>query len=187
VSTKRGNKVSKESVLCGSDLIGVEGKTIIGSGCIIRGDFHKVTIGQYCILQPNCVLRPPDQRIKGGSTFIPLSVGDHVVVGEGSVVQAAQIGSFVQIGNNCVIGKRSVISSCCMVLDNTVLGPATVMPPFSIYGGSPGVEVGRLNQSWQHEIVHYTKTYYKHFQPLQDTNNNEPSLQSNDSITMAKS
>lgn len=32
-----------------------------------------------------------------------MKIGDHVTIGEGSIVQAAVIGSFVQIGKNCVI------------------------------------------------------------------------------------
>lgn len=35
--------------------------------------------------------------------FFPLHMGDHVFVGENSVVNAAAVGSFVYIGNNVVI------------------------------------------------------------------------------------
>lgn len=36
-------------------------------------------------------------------TFFPLHLGDHVFVGEDSVVSAALVGSFVYIGKNVVI------------------------------------------------------------------------------------
>jgi acetyltransferase-like isoleucine patch superfamily enzyme len=35
--------------------------------------------------------------------FFPLHIGDHVYIGEGSVVSAASIGSYVYIGKNAVI------------------------------------------------------------------------------------
>ena len=35
--------------------------------------------------------------------FFPLHIGDHVLIEEDSVVNAAQIGSYVHIGKNCVI------------------------------------------------------------------------------------
>ena len=38
IETASGNKVCKESVLCGSQNIILNGKTIIHANCIIRGD-----------------------------------------------------------------------------------------------------------------------------------------------------
>lgn len=35
--------------------------------------------------------------------FFPLNIGDHVFIGEGSILSAASIGSFVFIGKNVVI------------------------------------------------------------------------------------
>lgn len=35
-----------------------------------------------------------------------MKIGDHVIIGEGTIVQAATIGSFVSIGKNCVIVSR---------------------------------------------------------------------------------
>lgn len=41
--------------------------------------------------------------------FFPLHMGDHVFVGENSVVNAAAVGSFVYIGNNVVIVSNIVL------------------------------------------------------------------------------
>ena len=38
-----------------------------------------------------------------------MKIGDHVTIGEGSIVEAATIGSFVHIGKNCVIVSNSII------------------------------------------------------------------------------
>ena len=35
--------------------------------------------------------------------FFPLHIGDHVIIEEDSIINAAQIGSYVYIGKNCVI------------------------------------------------------------------------------------
>jgi dynactin 5 len=67
-----------------------------------------------------------------------MKIGDHVTIGEGSIVEAATIGSFVHIGKNCVIGRFAIIKDCCRIEDNTVIPPNTVVPSFSIYEGSPG-------------------------------------------------
>lgn len=40
--------------------------------------------------------------------FFPLHIGDHVIIEEGTVVNAAQVGSYVHIGKNCVIVSAAV-------------------------------------------------------------------------------
>lgn len=51
----------------------------------------------------------------------------------------------------------------CVIEDNTVLAPETVVPPFSRYGGSPGVQVGTLPEVQPDIMVDYTRSYYQHF------------------------
>ena len=36
-------------------------------------------------------------------------------------------------------GRRCVLKDCCAVADNAVLPPETVVPPFTLYSGSPGM------------------------------------------------
>jgi carbonic anhydrase/acetyltransferase-like protein (isoleucine patch superfamily) len=40
-------------------------------------------------------------------SYYPMKIGDHVHIGEDTVVEAASIGSHVMIGKNCVIVKCS--------------------------------------------------------------------------------
>jgi len=164
VVTKFGNKISKKSVLCGSSRICVRGKTIVEARSVIRGDLAVVNIGASCVIGEDAVVRSADQNYNGGVVYIPVVIGDYVIVEKGSIVQAANVGSHVHIGKNCVIGKRCVISNCCKILDNTVLPPGTVVPPFSAYGGVPGVLVDSLPESFEKLQKETCDTYYKHFQ-----------------------
>lgn len=43
------------------------------------------------------------QMVIGRVAFFPLHIGDHVIVEEDTIVNAAQVGSYVHIGKNCVI------------------------------------------------------------------------------------
>lgn len=61
-----GNKVSKQTVLCGSQNIVLNGKVIIQSDAIIRGDLANVRIGRYCIISKNAVIRPPFKKFSKG-------------------------------------------------------------------------------------------------------------------------
>nr|CAD7597217.1 unnamed protein product [Timema genevievae] len=160
-----GNKVSKQTVLCGSQNIVLGGKVIVQSDAIIRGDLANVRVGRHCIISKRAVIRPPFKKFSKGVAFFPLHMGDHVFIGEGSVVNAAVVGSYVNIGKDCVIGRRCVLKDCCMIEDNTVLPPETVVPPFTRYGGSPGVCVGDVPECMQDLMLDYTRNYYQHFLP----------------------
>lgn len=165
IETASGNKVSRQSVLCGSQNIVLNGKTVIMAECIIRGDLANVRIGRHCIISRQTVVRPPFKKFSKGVAFFPLHIGDHVVIEEGTVVNAAQVGSYVHIGKNCVIGRRSVLKDCCAIADNTVLPPETVVPPFTMYGGSPGMFLSELPECTQDLMVDITRNFYQHFVP----------------------
>lgn len=95
--------MSRQTVLCGSQNIVLNGKVIVQSGSIIRGDLANVRTGRYCVISKNAVIRPPYKQFSKGIAFFPMHIGDHVYIGEGAVVSAAVIGSFVYIGKNAII------------------------------------------------------------------------------------
>ncbi|VDD78240.1 unnamed protein product [Mesocestoides corti] len=165
VETASGNKVSRESVLCGSQNIVLSGMTIIMSKCIIRGDLANIRIGRRCVISERAVIRPPFKKFSKGVAFFPLHIGDHVFVGEDSVINAAQIGSYVHIGKNCVVSRRCVLKDACALLDNTVLAAETIVPPFSVFGGSPGRVVAELPECTPELMTELTRSYYAHFLP----------------------
>merc|ERR1719199_2358381 len=109
IQTASGNKVSRQSVLCGSQNISLAGKSIVKPGVILRGDLQLLRIGKYVIIGENTVLRPSYKKYKGNFAFFPLTIGDYVTVGARSVISAAQIGSAVDIGEDTVISKRCII------------------------------------------------------------------------------
>eukprot|EP00820_Chromera_velia_P019961 Cvel_28668.t1-p1 / transcript=Cvel_28668.t1 / gene=Cvel_28668 / organism=Chromera_velia_CCMP2878 / gene_product=Dynactin subunit 5, putative / transcript_product=Dynactin subunit 5, putative / location=Cvel_scaffold3797:334-3049(-) / protein_length=175 / sequence_SO=supercontig / SO=protein_coding / is_pseudo=false len=150
ITTQSGNKVSRKSVLCGSQNIQLSGKSIIKPGVVLRGDLALLRIGKCVVIGENSVLRPPYKRYKGGFAYFPMTVGDYVMIGDNSVVSAALIGSFVDIGEDCIICKRCIIKDNAKILPGTVLAPDTVVPPFSVFGGAPGKCVGELPESIQY-------------------------------------
>ncbi|XP_014668820.1 PREDICTED: dynactin subunit 5-like [Priapulus caudatus] len=166
IETASGNKVSRQSVLCGSQNIVINGKSIVMSECIIRGDLANVRIGRQCIIGTRSVIRPPFKKFSKGVAFFPLHIGDNVFIEENCVINAAQIGSYVHIGKNCIIGRRCVLKDCCAIADNTVLPPETVVPPFTLFSGSPGHYVADMPECTQDLMVDVTKSFYQHFLPM---------------------
>nr|VZI48949.1 unnamed protein product [Spirometra erinaceieuropaei] len=165
VVTASGNKVSRKSILCGSQNIVLNGKTIIMSDCIIRGDLANIRIGRRCVISESAVVRPAFKKFSKGVAFFPLHIGDHVFIGEDSIINAAQIGSYVHIGKNCVVSRRCVLKDACALLDNTVLAAETVVPPFTVFGGSPGRVVAELPECTPDLMCDLTRSFYTHFLP----------------------
>jgi len=148
VETATGNKISRSSVLCGTQNIRIQGRSTVETGAVLRGDLAAVKLGKYCLVSSRCVLRPACKIVKHEAmVHFPMVVGDHVFIGEGSVVEATVIGSKVVVGRNCVIGKRCVVKDCVWIKDGTVLAPDTVVAPFSVYEGLPGKLVEELPPS----------------------------------------
>jgi dynactin-5 len=149
------------------------GKTVIQPEVMIRGDLVRTTsssssggggsgsapanttavaIGRYCFLSKAVLLRPPGRLYKGVFTYMPLRMGDHVFVGQSSVVNAASVGNHVSIGAGCVVGDFAIIKDYVKVLDGAVIPPFAVIPSFSIVAGQPGRVVGELPEGGHAEF-----------------------------------
>ena len=138
ITTSTGNKVSRDSVLCGPQNIHLHGRTIVKDKVVVRGDLATIRIGRNCIIMDGAVIRPPYKRYKGGFAFVPLHIGENVYIGKNSVIESSNIGTNVIIGEHCVIGPRCIIKDCTVIEDGTVLSPDTVIPPFVSFKGIPG-------------------------------------------------
>ncbi|EEA08157.1 uncharacterized protein CMU_011050 [Cryptosporidium muris RN66] len=161
IQTASGNIVCRKTILCGSQNIHLLGTCIIDQGVILRGDLAVIRIGQYVILEPNCIIRPSFKRFKEKYGSIPISIGDCVHIGENSIVMATSIGSNILIGDNCIIGHASIIKDNCIILPNTVISPDTVIPPFTEWSGNPGI---RLPESTSIKLQQDTIDYYTNYQ-----------------------
>ncbi|KAI8965197.1 trimeric LpxA-like protein [Daldinia sp. FL1419] len=185
IETDTGNKVSRKAILIGTQHIMLGGKTVIQAEAMIRGDLARtgqptsssgaapgsntaVAIGRYCYLSKGCCLRPPGRIYKGSFTFLPLRLGDHVFIGEGTVVQAATVGSHVYISQNVVVGEFAIIKDYVRVLENTVIPPNMVIPSFSIVAGQPARVIGEVPEGGHEafELRELYKTVGNNPQPL---------------------
>lgn len=164
IQTASGNKVSRHSVLCGSQNISLAGKSIVKPGVILRGDLQLLRIGKYVIIGENSVLRPSYKKYKGNFAFFPMTIGDNVTIGARTVVSAAQIGTCVDIGEDCVISKRCLVKENSKILSGTVLPPDTVVPPLTVFGGTPGRYLGDLPESTSKLQKEHAQMLYKRFQ-----------------------
>ena len=135
--------LSEQEVMIRGDLVRTAPSSSSSSGTA-PANSTAVAIGRYCFLSKGALLRPPGRLYKGVFTHMPLRLGDHVFVGPGTVVQAAQIGNHVHIGGKVVIGEFAIIKDYVKVLDGSVVPPNMVIPSFSIVAGQPARIIGEI-------------------------------------------
>ncbi|XP_075251469.1 dynactin subunit 5-like [Convolutriloba macropyga] len=166
IETASGNKVCRNSVLCGSQNIILNGKSIIHESCIIRGDLAGCRFGRNCVISERSVIRPPSKRSANKISFIPVQIGDCVYVEEDVILQATSVGSYVHIGKGSVIGKRAKLGDCSAILPGSYVPPDTVVPTFAIFGGSPARWVDDLPETQQYLMNEACREYYSNFKPV---------------------
>eukprot|EP00045_Choanoeca_perplexa_P015014 m.180982 g.180982 ORF g.180982 m.180982 type:complete len:185 (+) comp16868_c0_seq4:3241-3795(+) len=168
IETQSGNKVSKKSVLCGSQNIVLLGKTIVQQDCVIRGDLANIRVGRQCVFKTGAVLRPPWKLLPNRTpalNFLPMMVGDGTIIEEGALVGAAAVGSYVHVGKRAIVGPCCMLKDCCKIEDDAVVPPNTVVPSFAIFGGSPAKLVGYLPECARDIHREYARKSYSMFQP----------------------
>lgn len=63
-------------------------------------------------------------------------------------------------------GRRCVLKDCCKILDNTVLPPETVVPPFTVFSGCPGRLQPDTCMPWLMPFFAYVAFPFSFFRPV---------------------
>lgn len=91
--TSSGIKISRKSIIKGTEQINVSGRCIFFHDVILRGDLAKVSFGKYLVVHEKVVLKPsytygytketPTKRV---IKFLPLTISDYVEIESNSIV-----------------------------------------------------------------------------------------------------
>ncbi|MFC1824419.1 gamma carbonic anhydrase family protein [Thermodesulfobacteriota bacterium] len=106
-------------------------------GAVVRGDFHKITIGYESSLEDNCVVHVGSR---------PLIMGHHVIVGHGAVVHGHRLGNHILIGNNATVLDNAEIGDFCIIGAGSLITPDTKIPSHSMTTGVPAEIKGRVSE-----------------------------------------
>ncbi len=139
--------VSESAYVVGDVEVGANSS--IWPGAVIRGDSHKITIGENVNIQDNCVIHADSDA----------TYGDFVTLGHRVMCHARSVGTNTLIGNGAVvngdadIGEYSIVASGAVVLDRMVV------PPRSFVAGVPA-EVKRESSERHHQLARGTAEGY---------------------------
>jgi carbonic anhydrase/acetyltransferase-like protein (isoleucine patch superfamily) len=138
----------------------VIGDVELGDDCsvwpntVIRGDMHKVRIGNRCSLQDTSVLHITHASDYNDGGY-PLILGDEVTVGHMAMLHGCTI------GNQVLIGMQAMVMDGAIIEDQVVLGAGSLVPPGKVlksghlYVGRPAKLVRKLNEK---ELSYFSYT-----------------------------
>lgn len=125
---------------------------------VIRGDIHRIRIGQRTSVQDGCVLHVTHAGPYNPDGF-PLIIGDEVTIGHKVMLHGCIIGSRV------LIGMGAIVMDGVIVGDEVVIGAGALVPPGKVlesgylYVGSPARQVRPLTES-ELDYFRYTAQRY---------------------------
>lgn len=153
---KEGSYIFNQAVLLGNVEIGKN--CIIYPNTVIRGENHKVTIGDCVNIQENsCIHTEVDRDVL---------IGKNVTIGHNAIVHACTI------EDNCIIGMGAIVQNGAIIEQNCIIGAAAVVPPNMIVPkghvayGVPAKVVRELRQQDYDEIVESTEEYQEYRKEL---------------------
>jgi len=112
---------------------------------VVRGDIHRITIGQRTNVQDGSVLHVTHASDFNPNGF-PLTVGDEVTVGHRVILHGCSI------ANRCLIGMGSIVMDGAIVNERVIIGAGSLVPPGKIldsgylYVGSPVKKIRPINE-----------------------------------------
>ncbi len=125
---------------------------------VVRGDMHKIRIGNRCSIQDGSVL-----HITHASDFnpggYPLTIGDDVTVGHKALLHGCTIGSRVLVGMGCIIMDGAVVEDEVIVAAGCLVPPGKTLESGFLYVGSPARQARALSDE-EKTFFRYTASNY---------------------------
>jgi carbonic anhydrase/acetyltransferase-like protein (isoleucine patch superfamily) len=140
------------NVTCGEDVS-------IWFGCIVRGDVHKIVIGDRTNIQDLSMIHVTHYKKADMSDGYPTIIGNDVTVGHKvmlhgcTIEDACLIGMSATILDGAVIGKESIVGA------GTLVTKGKVFPPRSLIMGAPAKLIRELNDEEILELYASAKRY----------------------------
>jgi carbonic anhydrase/acetyltransferase-like protein (isoleucine patch superfamily) len=127
---------------------------------VIRGDMHRIRIGQNTSIQDGSVL-----HITHAGPFnpdgYPLTIGDYVTVGHQATLHGCTI------GDRALVGMGSMVMDGAVVESDVVIGGGSLVPPGKrlesgyLYVGRPAKQVRPLTEKEMSFFTYTANNYVK--------------------------
>lgn len=150
--------VDRSSVVIGDVEIGADSS--VWPLTTIRGDMHRIRIGQRTSVQDGCVLHITHAGPFNPQGF-PLLIGDDVTIAHKVMLHGCEVGSRV------LIGMGSIVMDGAVLEDEVIVGAGSLVPPGKrlvsgfLYVGSPVKQARALTDKEKAFFTYSAANYVK--------------------------
>ncbi|MEH6548558.1 MAG: gamma carbonic anhydrase family protein [Pseudomonadales bacterium] len=127
---------------------------------VIRGDMHRIRIGERTSVQDNSVL-----HITHASDYNPggwpLTIGDDVTIGHRVVLHGCTIGNRVLVGIGSVVMDGAIVEDELMIGANSLVTPGKRLESGWLYLGSPAKKIRQLSEKERQQLSYSAANYVK--------------------------
>lgn len=144
--------IAENAVLIGD--IEIAAGASIWYGCILRGDFNRIVVGENSNLQDGTVVHVDAERddLPGG---LPTLIGPNVTVGHMALLHACTLEEGCFVGMRATVMDAAVVECEAMVAAGALVTPNKRVPSGELWAGSPAALMRPLRDK---EKAHMTDT-----------------------------
>ncbi len=128
-------------------------------GAIIRGDVHKIRIGQRTSIQDLSMIHVTHYKNSDMSDGNPTIIGDDVTIGHKVMLHGCEIQNGCLIGMSATILDGAIIGEGSIVGAHSLVTSKKVFPPHSLIMGSPAKLVKTLTQEEVNNLIIHASRY----------------------------
>ena len=119
---------------------------------VLRGDVHSIRVGANSNIQDCSVLHGMKQKY-------PVVIGDWVTVGHSVTLHGCTIGDCCLIGMGAIILNNARVGEGCIIAAGALIPENAVVPPRTLWMGSPARQRRELGDEDQEGILRYARNY----------------------------
>ena len=121
---------------------------------VVRGDCHFIRVGARSNIQDNCAIHVKEEY--------PAELGEEVTLGHGAIVHGAAVRSGALIGIRATVLDGAEIGESALIGAGALVTPRTVVPPHTLWLGSPARQVRGLSASEVEDLKHFHLNYLEY-------------------------
>ncbi len=123
----------------------------IGPGAKIRGDYGTIEIGDFSIIEDNCVLHArPDEKCV---------IGQHVTIGHGAIIHNASIHDWAMIGMGAIVSDYAVVGEWSVIGEGCVVRNKQEIPDGKVAVGVPAKVIADVKDDYKELWTRYKGLY----------------------------